>query len=112
MEITIEARGGVTVAQIVGNLDSATSEQAQEKLMPLAVNKCLALDLSKCNYISSAGLRVLMMLAKQFNLQGARLAMAGVCEEVKDVMDMTGFITFFNLYDTVEKIIESQEKGA
>jgi len=51
-----------------------------------------------------------MMLAKQFAAQGSRLALAGVCEEVKDVMDMTGFINFFSLYDSVEKIIESQKK--
>jgi len=111
MEIKVEPREGVTVAQIIGNLDGATAEQAQDTLMPLAASKsCLALDLSKCNYISSAGLRVLMMLAKQFSGQGGRLAMSGVCEEVKDVMDMTGFINFFNLYDSVDQIIESQRR--
>jgi len=111
MEIQIEARGNVNVVRIVGNLDGNTSPQAQEKLLPLAATKsCLALDLSKCNYVSSAGLRVLMMLAKQFAAQGSRLALAGVCEEVKDVMDMAGFINFFSLYDSVEKIIESQKK--
>ena len=111
MEIKIEPREGVTVAQIIGNLDGATSTQAQDTLLPLAASKgCLALDLSKCNYVSSAGLRVLMMLAKQFSTQGGRLAIAGVCEEVRDVMDMTGFINFFSLYDSVEKIIETQRR--
>lgn len=105
MEIKIENRPKLIVAQIIGNLDGSTSDQAQEQLMPLANNKsCMALDLSKCNYISSAGLRVLLMLAKQFTAQGSRLGLAGLCEEVKDVMDMTGFINFFKLYNSVDEI--------
>jgi anti-anti-sigma factor len=111
MEIKIENRPEITIATIVGSLDSAASPQAQEKLLPLAsARSCLALDLSKCNYISSAGLRVLLMLAKQFSAQGSLLAMAGVCEEVKDVMEMTGFVNFFKLYDTVEEIVEVVRK--
>ncbi|MBN1913329.1 MAG: STAS domain-containing protein [Candidatus Omnitrophica bacterium] len=108
MEIKIEPRERITVAEIIGNIDSATSPQAQEKLMPLANNKCcLALDLTNCKYVSSAGLRVLLMLAKQFTAQGSTLALAGLCDEVRDVMDMTGFINFFKLYDSIDDVLNS-----
>ena len=111
MEIQIEKRDKIYIVRMIGSLDGVTSSEAQEKLMPLVQAKCcLALDLSKCNYISSAGLRLLMMLAKQINTQGGRLALAGVCAEVKDVMDITGFINFFKIYDTIDEIIATMRK--
>ena len=111
MELVISQQDTITVAKIKGALDSATSVQAQDQLLPLAEKKCcLALDLSGCTFISSAGLRVLLMLAKQFTAQGGHLALAGVCDEVRDVMDMTGFISFFRLYQTVDEIADSIRK--
>jgi anti-anti-sigma factor len=76
----------------------------------LAAKCCLILDLGECAYISSAGLRVLMMIAKQITVQGGKLALAGVCDEVRDVMDMTGFINFFKLYNTVKEAIDTTKK--
>ena len=102
MEIKTVDQEGITVIQISGNLDGNTAPQAQEKIMPfLSANCCLILDLGECKYISSAGLRVLLMIAKQLSSQGGRWALAGVCEEVKDIMEMTGFSGFFKNYDTV-----------
>lgn len=105
MEIKTETRDKLTLIQLIGNLDGTTVAQAQEQLMPLANNKsCMALDLSKCNYISSAGLRLLLMLAKQCTAQESSLALVSLCDEVKDVMDMTGFISFFKLYNSIEDV--------
>jgi len=111
MEIKTFSQDVVTVAEITGNLDSNTAPQAQEQIMPLVVAKCcLVLDLKKCTYISSAGLRVLLMLAKQLTAQQSRLALAGVCPEIKDVMEMTGFINFFQIYDSVSQASEAVRK--
>ena len=87
---------------VVGNLDGNTAPEAQDKVVPLVTaNCCLVLDLEKCKYISSAGLRTLLMIAKQLAAQDGQCALAGVCDEVKDVMEMTGFSGFFKTYDTV-----------
>ncbi|MCM8756505.1 MAG: STAS domain-containing protein [Candidatus Omnitrophica bacterium] len=109
MEIEIEKKERFTIVRLIGNLDSNTSPQAQAKILPLASNQCyLALDMSRCNYVSSAGLRVLLMLAKQFKAQGGRLGLVGVCEEIKDVMEMTGFINFFEMYNKLEDLTEDK----
>ncbi len=111
MEIKTINKNGVTVIEVSGKLDSVAAPEAQEKIMPLVVSKCcLVLDLGKCNYISSSGLRVLLMVAKQLSTQEGRWALAGVCDEIKDVMDMTGFSTHFKTYDTVEEAIEAVRK--
>jgi anti-anti-sigma factor len=102
MEIKTVTQDQITIIKISGNLDSNTAPQAQEEIMPLLGANCaLIVDLGECKYVSSAGLRLLCMIAKQLSTEGGQWALAGVCEEVKDVMEMTGFSGFFQTYDTV-----------
>lgn len=112
MEIKNVCKEGHTVIEIAGNLDSNTVTEAQEKIMPLIVSKtCMILDMTKCAYVSSAGLRLLLMIAKQLTSQEGWLTLAGVCDEVKDVMEMTGFSGFFKAYKTVDEAIDAIGKG-
>ena len=108
MELKTSDQNGVTIIEISGSLDGNSAPQAQEKIMPQAVSGCcLILDLANCNYISSAGLRVLLMIAKHLAAQEGQYALACVSEEIKDVMDMTGFSSFFKTFDSVPKAIEA-----
>lgn len=111
MEIKIGTKEGVTVVEMCGRLDGSTSPQAQEQLLPLADSKCcMVLDLKECDYISSAGLRVLLMIAKQMTARGAECALANICDEVKDVMEMTGFSDFFKSFDDVAAACKTVRK--
>ena len=93
MEISFSEQDGVTVAALSGRLDSATSGEAQQALAS-GLDGCgrLLLDLEKVAYVSSAGLRVFLMLAKQSRAAGGRLA-----PEVKEVFDISGFTALFML---------------
>ena len=112
MEIKTVTQGEVTIIEVSGNLDGSTAPQAQEKIMPLVVPNCLlVLDVGQCHYISSAGLRLLLMIAKQLaNIEG-RGVLAGLSEEIRDVMEMTGFDHIYKSYDTVSEAIEAVRKG-
>jgi anti-anti-sigma factor len=112
MEIKISNQEGHTIIELTDRLDSTTVSQAEEKIMPLVVAKaCLVMDLSKCNYISSAGLRLLLMLAKQLSAGGGWLTLSGLCSEVSDVMEMTGFSGFFKCYPSVPEALQALGKG-
>lgn len=112
MEIKNSVREGHIVIEIVGSLDSTNESQAEEKIIPLITDKaCMVLDMSKCNYVSSAGLRLLLMVAKQLTSKGGWLTLVGVCDEVKDVMEMTGFSCFFKIYNTLPEAFEALKKG-
>lgn len=101
----------MTIIQLPCNLDGTTSNEAQEKIMPLLVGPCcLVLDLGQCDYISSAGLRVLLMMAKHLGSTGGKLGLCGVSSEIMDIMDMTGFIGFFKIYDTVDAAVAATLK--
>lgn len=92
------------VYKLGASLDSSNSNQEQEKILAiLDTGNCAILDMTNCNYVSSAGLRVLLYSYKVAASQGHKILLVGVCDEVRDVMSMTGFEKFFDLFDTVEE---------
>jgi anti-sigma B factor antagonist len=111
MDISTELHDGITIVKISGNIDSVTAPQAQGTILPLIVPDCrMVLDMEQCHYLSSAGLRVLLMIAKLLPTKGGQCALVKVSDEIADVMEMTGFAPFFNTYDTVSNAIEGFRK--
>jgi len=104
MDIDFETVNGITVATLFGELDSRTAPVVQEKLaaMPRPQARVL-LDMSGVTYISSAGLRALLMLYRQMAANDGRVALCGLAESIQDVMSVTGFLDFFAAYDTLEE---------
>lgn len=80
----------LTVA-LEGRLDTTTAPELDDSLKAEldGVTK-LAFDFSKLDYISSAGLRVLLSVQKVMNKQGS-MVVKNACEEVKEIFDVTGF---------------------
>ena len=106
MEIKTITQDSATIVKISGSLDGNTVNEAQDKVMPLLNGKVsLVLDLADCGYISSAGLRLLLMAAKQLSTQSGVLVLSGVSPEIKDVMEMTGFSNFFKTFDSVSDAV-------
>ena len=91
MNINIEKANGVTILKIEGRLDTATAPELEK-----AINdegdalKTLVLDFKGIDYISSAGLRVLLTAQKKMNAQGS-MELINVSEAVMDIFEMTGF---------------------
>jgi stage II sporulation protein AA (anti-sigma F factor antagonist) len=102
-----EAAG--TVVEIAGRLDSVTSpvcEQRIRELMDGGVGT-VVLDLARLEYMSSAGLRVLLLTAKLLKAKGGQLRIAGVQPDVRSVFDMSGFSTMFQVEPTVAAALAS-----
>lgn len=111
MVININPRDGASVVEIEGAIDGKTASEAQGKITPLLQpNSAVVLDMSKVNYMSSAGLRTLLLVYRQSTAQSAKLALVGLSEEVKDVMSMTGFLKFFTLCETLEEGLKAVRK--
>ena len=104
MNVELEQRDGVTIATLFGDLDSRTAPLVQEKLLavPEPQGKAL-LDMSGVSYISSAGLRALLMLYRQMAANDGRVALVGLPESIRDVMTVTGFLEFFDEYPTLDE---------
>ena len=91
MTIEIKKNAEETVIELVGRLDTTTAP-ALDKTMnqDLEGTKNLVLNLKQLDYISSAGLRVLLSAQKRMQRSGS-MKLIHVCEEVMEVFEMTGF---------------------
>ncbi|MFN2601517.1 MAG: STAS domain-containing protein [Gemmatimonadaceae bacterium] len=99
MEISTRTSNDIHIVAIAGSMDSATSPEAQKALdTVLAGAKKVALDFSKLDYISSAGLRVLLGAAKKLRASGNTLRMFGLNQSVREVFEISGFSAILAVY--------------
>jgi anti-sigma B factor antagonist len=107
MDLFREERNGMTLISVQGEIDSSTAAQLQEYVLPAIVSKCrMLLDVSQVEFMSSAGLRVLLMFYRQTKEVNGALILIGVSVNIQDAMDATGFLKHFNLANTVEEGLE------
>lgn len=110
MNFSVTNNKDYSIVSIEGNLDAMTSPKAEEMLKAEAQNtNKIILDLTKLEYISSAGLRVVLNLAKILQIQGGVLALAGLGNQVQEVFDISGFSNIFDIYPSVKKAEKAME---
>ena len=91
MTIEIKRNADEIVLEIVGRLDTTTAPALDKTIQEnLGDVKTLVLDFKGLEYISSAGLRVLLSAQKKMQQMGA-MKVVNVCESVMEVFEMTGF---------------------
>jgi len=111
MDITTRTQNGVTLVAFAGSLDSNTSPKAQQALdgMLAAGARKMVIDCTALDYISSAGLRVLLGTAKRLSgaggaggagIGGGTLRLFGLNETVREVFDISGFSTILAVFAT------------
>ena len=99
MQITTRTRADAVILAFAGNLDTNTVPEAQEALgaeIDAGKNK-VVIDFTDLDYISSAGLRVLLSTAKRLRGSGGALRLFGLNEPVTEVFEISGFSTIFHV---------------
>ncbi len=92
MTVKLMKQGEGAVLFLEGRIDTMTAPEAQEALLPMADEyESLILDFDKVSFVSSAGLRVLLMLQKKCNSRGIEMKLIHVKQSIMEVFDMTGF---------------------
>jgi anti-sigma B factor antagonist len=103
MEINVKDSDQVAIVEISGDIDSKTTQQVQEQLLAvLQYAPQVILDVRGVKYMSSAGLRLMLIIHRQLSSNQGSLILVGLSEEIKETMSATGFLHFFVLRDTVE----------
>lgn len=97
MDIKKEQNGKELTIFIIGRLDTTTAPQLEAELK-LSINgvEKLILDLSELEYLSSAGLRVLLSAQKVMNKQG-EMVVRNVNETINEIFEVTGFIDILTI---------------
>lgn len=80
-----------------GRLDTTTSPALEEKINEANINEDLILDFKDLEYISSAGLRVLLALKKSQEAKGHTLEIHNINAVIKEVFNVTGFINILTI---------------
>lgn len=101
MDIKETKQDDVTIIALCGRLDSSTSSQFEQYILPRIVEKArLIVDFSALDYISSAGLRVLLLAAKKVKQAGGRLALCALKEHIREVFEISGFLSILDIRPT------------
>lgn len=103
MDVHVATRQNATVVTIVGEIDGSTAPQAQESILAQAEpNARVLLDMTGVTYMSSAGLRMLLLAYRTIHGKGGKIVLVGLSDDLKDTMAVTGFLDFFTCVDTVD----------
>ncbi len=108
MEITSRQEKQAMVVSVTGRIDATTSPELETKLQELTtgdMNK-LVLNLSELEYISSAGLRVILTMAKKLKAAQGEILIAGLQGSVKQVFEISGFYSILKIFDDEDTAIE------
>ena len=97
MTTNIQEIEGKIVAILSGELDTAAAQETEQALQPLlkSEGRDIVIDCTDLEYIASSGLRILLSILKQAKSVGSRVILKNVNEVVRDVLDLTGFISIF-----------------
>lgn len=97
-----KTKGKVLVLKPEGRLDSNTINAAEADMFAhLEKGETrIVLDLSGLDYISSSGLRLVLMMGKRLSLKGGKLALCGLKPQIREVFEISGFISIINVVDT------------
>jgi anti-anti-sigma factor len=97
MKIVEEATDQALIFALQGRLDSNTAPELQERLLSqLEAAPAVIIDSAGLDYISSAGLRVLLMAAKRCKQLDRQLAICNLQEAVHEVFEISGFLTIMS----------------
>ncbi len=107
MEIQSKKIDGTPVVAVFGRIDALTASEYEAAIQDAldGEDSRLILDFGGLDYISSAGLRVILATAKSLKSKGGQVLLAGACGTVKEVFDISGFCSIFTLYDSVSAAI-------
>lgn len=103
IDINIDKKETFTVVHVSGKIDASTSDELEDAFMDLlgeGENR-IVLELKDTSYISSAGLRVLIVVSKLMYETG-QFCLCSLNDNVREIIEMSGFNTFMNIYDDFE----------
>ncbi len=112
MNITRDNVKGLVVLRCVGRLDATTSIQMEQEINSLLDSEICKVMIDFCgiDYMSSAGMRVLLSMTKRLRNKGGKLSIFAIHEEVREIISMAGFEKVLAIYATEEEAIKAYDE--
>ncbi|MDL2322178.1 STAS domain-containing protein [Desulfosarcina sp. OttesenSCG-928-B08] len=109
MHIETTKTGRADILSLNGKLDAVTAPEYEQRVTALLTDTpCfLVIDFTHLEYISSAGLRALLVTAKRIQGKGGQLHFSGVTGEVLKVFEISGFLNIFKIWASVNEALNA-----
>ena len=117
MQVEAQRYADVLVVTVDGRVDYVNAEEFKTALMPYLTNGTtggnqVVLDLSRLEYISSAGLRVLMIAAREAKAKQGKLIAVALQPVVREIFEISKFTLVFQLFDSVQDALQQVSPAA
>lgn len=108
MEITESKQGNFFVINLSGRLDTSNYGELEKKLLGFieAGEKQMVVDCSGLVYISSSGLRVLLMGLKKITAAGGKFHLCCLQDNIREIFEIAGFTSIFRVFDTLDEAVK------
>ena len=108
MEIETRKQENATVVSVTGKMDAVSSPELEKELSQLMAEgeKGFVIDLGELDYISSAGLRVILAAAKRLKEKEGKILLASLQDMVREVFEISGFSAIIPIYESVESALK------
>lgn len=113
MEITEDKIDNQIVISLSGRIDSTAAVEFEEKLIEIIDkgNNTMIIDFKHIQFISSAGLRVLLLAAKKVKPYGGKIVLCEMSKDVREVFDISGFSSIFDIQEGVNSAVDTIKKA-
>jgi anti-sigma B factor antagonist len=108
MDISEDRKANALILALSGKLDATTAKTFEEKILGVinSGEQRLVLDLSQLEYISSSGLRVLLLAAKQLQRTHGKIVLYALQDHIRQVFDLAGFSSILPIYGSRDEAIK------
>jgi len=108
MDITVQKESHYVVVKAAGRLDTNTAPEFEQECAACLTGSegKIILDFSKLEYISSAGLRCVLSMAKKIRANGGNLVLCGLSGFVEEVIRISGFDSFLTIFTDVARAVD------
>lgn len=108
MTIAIESNEKAHIVSLQGQVNSSNAATVEAEVLAVVQQgaKNVLLNMTELSYISSAGLRVVLVLAKRLKQTGGKLVIYGMQPHVREVFDVSGFLAILNVTATRAEALE------
>jgi anti-sigma B factor antagonist len=109
MEINEERKADVVILGLSGKLDATTAKTFEDKILAEidSGGRRFVIDLSQLEYVSSSGLRVLLLAAKRLQNADGKIVLCSMKDHIRQLFDLAGLSSILSIYGSRDEAIKS-----
>ena len=112
MTSVYESLDNILIVSLEGKLQSSNAAETEAEILKrLGQHNLLLLDLGLLDYISSAGLRVVLVAAKRLKQSAGKMVLCGIRPSIREVFDISGFLTILDVVENREQALARLQAG-